>query len=83
MDKKIEENIPLHLQYSCRFWANHLQDVEFDSELLQLVRRLVTGVEMLFWLEALGVSKVIREAHWALTSTEGWLQVRLLLANVG
>ena len=83
LDKKIEENIPLHLQYSCRFWANHLQDVEFDSELLQLVRRLVTGVEMLFWLEALGVSKVIREAHWALTSTEGWLQVRLLLANVG
>ena len=75
LEKKVEENIPPHLLYSCRFWATHLQDGEFDSELLQLVRRLVTGVEMLFLLEVLGVSKFIREAYWALTSTERWLQV--------
>ena len=78
LEKKVEENIPPHLLYSCRFWATHLQDVEFDPEVLQLVKRLVTGVQMLFWLEALGVSKFIREAVWALTSTERWLQVRLL-----
>ena len=83
LEKKVEENILPHLLYSCRFWATHLQDVKFDSELLQLVKRLVTGVEMLFWLEALGVSKFIREAYWALTSTERWLQVRISLGNVG
>ena len=83
LEKKIEENIPPHLLYSCRFWATHLQDAEFDSELLQLVRELVAGVQMLFWLEALGVSKFIRDAYWALTSTERWLQVRLCLDNVG
>ena len=83
LDEKIKENIPLHLLYSCRFWATHLQGAEFDSELLQLVRRLVTGVQMLFWLEALGVSRFIGEAYWALTSTERWLQVRLFLDNVG
>ena len=77
LEKKVKENIPPHLLYSCRFWATHLRDAEFDSELLQLVKRLVTGVQMLFWLEALGVSKFIREALWALTFTMGWLQVRL------
>ena len=82
LDKKVAENIPPHLLYSCRFWATHLQDVEFDSELLQLVKNLVTGVQILFWLEALGVSKFIREAYWALTSTERWLQVSLFLDNV-
>ena len=70
LEKKVEKNIPPHLLYSCRFWAAHLQNGEFDSELLQLVRRLVTGVQMLFLLEALGVSKFIGEAYWALTSTE-------------
>ena len=82
LDRKIKENIPPHLLYSCQFWATHLQDTEFDSELLQLVRRLVTGVQVLFWLEALGVSKLIREAYWAMTLTERWLQVRLFLGNV-
>ena len=82
LEKKVEENIPPHLLYSCRFWAAHLQHAEFDSELLQLVGKLVTGVQMLFWLEALGVSKFIREAYWVLTSTERWLQVRLFLGNV-
>ena len=82
LKKKVEENIPPHLLYSCRFWATHLQDAGFDSELLQLVRKFVTGVQVLFWLEALGVSKFIGEAYWALTSTERWLQVRLLLGNM-
>ena len=82
LKKRVEENIPPHLLYSCRFWATHLRDAELDSDLLQLVRKLVTGVQMLFWLEALGVSKFIGEAYWALTSTERWLQVRLFLGNV-
>ena len=83
LDKKVKENIPPHLLYSCRFWATHLQVVKFDSKVLQLVKRFVTGVKMLFWLEVLGVSKFIREAYWALISTERWLEVRLFLGNVG
>ena len=83
LEKKVEENIPPHLLYSCRFWATHLHDAGFDADLLQHVRRFVTGVQMLFWLEALGVSKFIGEAYWALTSIERWLQVRMFLGNVG
>ena len=44
--------------------------------------RFVTGVQVLFWLEALGVCKFIRDAYLALTSTERWLQVRLFLGDV-
>ena len=40
-------------------------------------------MQMLFWLEVLGVSKFIREAYWALTCTERWLQVMLFMGNVG
>ena len=83
LEKKVEENIPPHLLYSCRFWATHLEDAGFDAGLLQQVRRLITGVEILFWLEALGVSKYIGEAYWALISIEKWLQVRLFWDNVG
>ena len=83
LEKKVKANIPPHLLYSCRFWATHLQDAEFDEDLLQQVRKFVTEVQILFWLEVLGVSKIIGEAYWALISAERWLQVRLYLGNVG
>ena len=76
LDKKVEENIPPYLLYACQFWASHLQDVAFDVKLAQLMGDFVTGQHTLFWLEALGVSKLIGNAYWALRSAEGWLQVR-------
>ena len=76
LDKRVEKNIPPHLHYACQFWAAHLQDVEFDAGLAKLVGQFITGEYVLFWLEALGVSKLIRDAYWILTSAEGWFQVR-------
>jgi len=83
LEKRVEENIPPHLLYSCQFWATHLRGAAFDQDLAQLVRELVTGEQMLFWLEALGVSKLIGEAYWGLISAEGWLQVSLFMPNMG
>ena len=83
LEKRVQENIPLHLLYSCRFWANHLLGAACDPDLGQLVKGLVTGEQMLFWLEALGVSKLIGEAYWALISAEQWLQVSLFMYNMG
>jgi len=83
LEKRVEENLPPHLLYSCRFWAIHLQGTAFDPDLAQLVKGLVTGEQMLFWLEALGVSKLVGEAHLALIFTEGWLQVSLFMCNMG
>jgi len=76
--RKIEKNIPLHLLYSCRFWATHLHDSTFDTDLAKHVMDIVTGERILFWMEVLGVCKCIGEADRALTSAEGWLQVNML-----
>jgi len=75
---KIEKNIPLHLLYSCRFWATHLHDSRFDTDLANHVMAIVTGEKILYWMEVLGVCKCISEADRALTSAEGWLQVSIL-----
>ena len=74
--KKVEENIPMHLLYSCRFWATHLQGADPDAELGQQVEAFVTREQILFWMEVLGVSKFIGEAYMALVFAEKWLQVR-------
>jgi len=83
LEERVKENIPPHLLYSCRYWATHLEGAALDLTLVQLVRRLVTGEQVIFWLEALGVSNLIGEAYWALRSADGWLQVSLFLCNMG
>ena len=82
LDKKVEKNIPPHLHYACQFWAAHLQCVEFDAELANLVGQFITGEQVLFWLEALGVSKLISEAYWVLISAERWFQVRYPIVSL-
>ena len=82
LDKRVEKNIPPHLHYACQFWAAHLQNVEFDVGLAKLVGQFITGEQVLFWLEALGVSKLIREAYWILTAAESWFQVRYSIISL-
>ena len=82
MEKRVKENIPPHLLYSCQYWATHLQGVAFDLDLAQSASGLITGEQMLFWLEVLGVSKLIEEAYWALISAEEWFQVSLFVCNM-
>lgn len=74
--KRVEENIPIQLLYSCRFWVAHLQGADPNAELGQEVKGFVTGEKILFWMEVLGVSKCIGEAYMALVSAEKWLEVR-------
>jgi len=75
---KIAKNIPLHLLYSCRFWATHLHDSTFDSDLAKHVMDFVTGEKIIFWMEVLGLCKCINDAYRALISAEGWLEVSML-----
>ena len=74
--KRVEENIPMQLLYSCQFWVAHLQGADPNAELEQEVKGFVTGEKILFWMEVLGVSKFIGEAYMALVSAEKWLEVR-------
>ena len=79
LEKKITKNIPPYLLYACQFWAIHLQDGGFDVELAQPVSEFVTGERLLFWLEVLGICKLISGAEQALSFVERWFQVRILL----
>ena len=79
LENRIKSNIPSYLLYACQFWSIHLQDGGFDIELAQSVSGFVTGEKLLFWLEVLGICKLIREAEQALRSAEGWFQVKSLL----
>ena len=82
LDARVEKNILPHLHYACQFWVAHLRGVEFDVGLAKLVGQFITGEQVLFWLEALGVSGLIREAYWALTSAERWFQVRFPVVSL-
>ena len=76
LGKKIEENIPAHLMYSCRFWAAHISSAKFNPGLAKSLNLFATGVHILFWMEALGVTNYINEGSRALVLAEQWLQVR-------
>ena len=82
LEKRIKKHVPPYLLYACRFWAIHLRDGGFDTELAQLVSGFVIGEKLLFWMEVLGVCKLIREADQALTSAERWFQVRTFIVTV-
>ena len=79
LENRIIKNIPSYLLYACQFWAMHLQDGRFDIELAQSVSGFVTGEKLLFWMEVLGLCKLIREADQALSFAERWFQVKSLL----
>ena len=80
LDKKVEQNIPQYLLYACKFWAMHLQEAEFDMDLAALVGEFMSGEQVLFWLEVLGVSKSVRQGYWALITVEGWFQVCITIS---
>ena len=82
LEKRVEENIPTHLMYSCRFWATHIQGAHFNADLAKYLNLFATGEHILFWMEALGVMNYISEAYRALVLAEQWLQVRKPWDNV-
>ena len=81
LEERRKRNIPPYLLYACQFWAIHLQGARFDVELAQLVSRFVTGEKLLFWLEIMGICKLIRKVDQALTFAERWFQVRAFICD--
>ncbi|KIN98191.1 hypothetical protein M404DRAFT_1005561 [Pisolithus tinctorius Marx 270] len=72
--ERINKNIPLHLSYSCRFWAQHLQKTAFDPILAGLVVAIVGSEKILFWLEIMSLLGEVGQAADALFCTTEWLQ---------
>ncbi|KIN98733.1 hypothetical protein M404DRAFT_827280, partial [Pisolithus tinctorius Marx 270] len=74
LSKRIKENIPHHLSYSSRFWAQHLQKTAFDLALVELVKAIVGSEKILFWLEIISFLGMVGKGVDALGTVVTWLQ---------
>jgi len=76
-DMKQSNLIPAYLSYSCRFWAEHLQDNhdQRDRRILLKEMRDFLHNRLLFWLEVLSLNKEMPVAQLALLTAISWLGV--------
>jgi NACHT domain len=72
----IKEYIPLHVSYSCRFWARHLGGTTFDIDILDHIEYFMLNL-FLVWLEVLSLTKQINVASSMLLLLIDWLKVSL------
>jgi hypothetical protein len=78
LGSRIEREIPAHLSYSCRFWADHLRATAFEPDILAAVQFLM-HTQLLYWLEVMSLIKEVNIASQALLFVSNWVRVRLYL----
>ena len=67
-------NIRPELQYACRFWAYHLQQIQDKREFLHSVLKFLEE-HFLHWLEALGLMAKVNEGILAISSLKSTFEV--------
>jgi hypothetical protein len=70
-----KQYIPLHLSYSCSWWASHLAETAFDDEIFRDLQKFMQE-QFLFWLEVLSIIKRVNLGSWALSLLVNWMLVR-------
>lgn len=65
---ELDQHIPLHVQYACRYWVHHLQQGNIDSCDYSDIQRFFQK-HFIHWLEALAIIGCM---------SEGVLMVKLL-----
>ena len=68
----VDKHIPPALLYACRFWDDHLEHIDFETELFVQLRTFFEK-KFLFWLEALSVTSNVGLASLALSALNVWL----------
>jgi hypothetical protein len=79
LPRRIKTSIPLHLSYSCRYWATHVHKTDFDDELAKTIRSFFDNERLLFWIEVLGLLNAISGAITVLPLIAKWLKVSTCL----
>ncbi|PCH41976.1 WD40 repeat-like protein [Wolfiporia cocos MD-104 SS10] len=51
LERRVQENIPLHVRYAIKHWATHLRNARYNPEIIQLVQDF-SQMRLLLWLEA-------------------------------
>src|SRR6266702_1205930 len=72
LNSRIDKNISPALLYACRFWDDHLQHVDFETDLFGKLRTFFEK-KFLFWLEALSLTSNVRLASRAVSALNVWL----------
>ena len=72
LDTRVDEHIPPPLLYACRFWIDHLKHTGLKADLFTKVETLFKE-KLLFWLEALSLTRDIGLAPSAFATLNKWL----------
>lgn len=75
---RLEERIHPCVFYSTCFWANHLAETAFDTEVLEALQYFMDN-QFLFWLEVLSLVKRVNLASGMLLTLTKWIKVRFFL----
>jgi hypothetical protein len=78
LESRIKEYITSHLSYSCRFWASHLAETTFDTEIFDVLQYFMCA-QFLFWLEVLSLSKQMNLGSGMLRLLSAWIRVSFYL----
>ncbi len=69
---RVDKHIPPALLYACRFWDNHLEHIDFETNVFVQLRAFFAE-KFLFWLEALSLTNNVGLASPALSALNVWL----------
>jgi hypothetical protein len=71
---RVKENIPEHLSYACRHFADHLSGLKNDGSLQAPVKEFLYE-KLLFWLEVLSLLGDTYPAQSQMLAIQAWMKV--------
>ena len=74
LELRVQEAIPAHLQYACRFWMDHIQTCDFEVRIAQEVDEFMTN-RFLNWLEVMSLLQKVNSITRGLTAVIAWSKV--------
>jgi WD40 repeat protein len=75
---RVDNFIPSHLSYACRFWADHLRGTGFELGVSTHLEKFLY-LRFLYWLETLSLIEEMHVASPALQSSAEWATVSLCI----
>ncbi|KAG6327235.1 hypothetical protein ID866_11853 [Astraeus odoratus] len=77
LDVRIQNYIPPHLGYACRFWIAHIEGIKFHYGLGKEVEAFFKE-RVLFWMEVLSLLKTMNNAPGYFAGIAEWMKVSLV-----
>lgn len=72
--QRVTAAIPEHLEYSCCYWADHLEWIPYTPTILNSVTEFMK-IRLLYWLETLSLIKKVYVASSVLSIIQRWCEV--------